>query len=250
MALDAKVRASLEANLCCRARGLARLARRGRLRQSTASRARSPPARWRRWAKRCAPAFFAEALRKLGGAHFHGTLALRVGPRGRRAGRGHHHHRRLARPCGELPVARGKRSRRRARGRPHGRELVGCATLWEDDPPRRRGAGAEPAARRGAGRALGGVRACCAPHARRRRRATSLVGGARATSLRAVGWATERPAKPPARRRFRWRGCGPGAATRRSRRCPGRLVVDDATGALLKADSDRDVPGQGGRRGP
>ncbi len=55
------------------------------------------------------PAFFAEALRKLGGAHYHAHASVRVGPRGRRADWRHDHDRRVARPCGKLP-ARARRT--------------------------------------------------------------------------------------------------------------------------------------------
>ena len=58
-----------------------------------------------------------------------------------------------------------------------------------------------------------------------------LVGGARATSY-SCRRATDRPSS---RRRRRSRGCGPGAATATIETLSGRLVVDDATGALLAA---------------
>ena len=176
---------------CCARRGLA-----GGKRDRQAGRSRR-----RRWPPggRAAAGVFAAALRKLGGAHFHATLALSAsGAPGGAPTRGHDHHRRLARPYGQLPIARGKRSRRRPRGRPLRARARRCATLWEDDPPRRRGARAEPVAGRGAGRALGGVRARRARMARvDARRDSELVGGAR-DQLHAVDCGDATAAEPPA----------------------------------------------------
>ena len=80
----------------------------------------------------------------------------------------------------------------------HGRELAGCATLWRDDPPRRRGAGADPVARGSAGRAVRGVRVWWRARARVARAGTELVEGARATVFELSPDARGRRSRGPA----------------------------------------------------
>ena len=163
------------------------------------------------------PTFFAAALRKLGGAHFHGTTRMSVtaaATRDAAGGRGHHHHRRLARPCAattacvetndqdggrevvllgrELAVAlRYGKMIRRVAEEP---EPSGCSRRrWA--APGRRWEVAAPFA-------------CIERDGRR-----PSVGGARASEYR-VTWAEDRPSQAPAQARP-LRACATGAATRR-----------------------------------
>ena len=132
-------------------------------------------------------------------------------------------------------TVRGNYRFREQNDRDGGREVVPlrararrCATLWEDDPPRRRGARAQPVARRGAGRAVRGVRSG--------RRAMRVVTHSRAPSWSA---ARARRCSSCSRATARRRSAAPALDGLRNWRSnasiealSGRMVVDDATGAL------------------
>ena len=246
MALDAKVPGALKGNyvaalavsLVC-ARRVALCGTRGG--KPAASQPVAP-------AEAVRPAFCAEALRKLGGAHYHATLQLRAsGGRAPRRSRSPPPPTsgstvRATTGCARKTIATAAaRWSSRARARR-------CATLWEDDPPRRRGAGAEPDARGGRWAPPGRRSSSPRPACTSRRRAAELGRRGAARPAIALSLGDGAAVKPPAAGAAAGTGCGPGGGNATIEALSGRLVVDDAHRRAAGDRLDGDVPGQGRRR--
>ena len=178
------------------------------------------------------PAFLAEALRKLGGAHYHATLRYGVGR------------------AGSAPLTittttdvwldrTGNYRLREENDRDGGREVIltgrELAVALRYGKMIRRVA-EEPEPSRMLEEGLGAPWAAfelCAPRMHVEKTGDELVGGARATSYTLTlgdGAAVAQGAGPRASVDA---GCGPGAARRPIETLSGRAIIDDATGALL-----------------
>ncbi len=179
------------------------------------------------------PAFFAEALRKLGGAHYHATLRYSVG-------------RPAAAPLAVTTTTdvwldrTGNYRLREENDRDGGREVIltgrELAVALRYGKMIRRVA-EEPEPSRLLEEGLGGPWAAfelAAPRMHLEKTGSDLVGGIRATSytLSLGDGAAVKPPAPalPLAGLRAWRG------NARIETLSGRLVIDDATGALLSAD--------------